>query len=233
MELKEFSNIINSQLIKLKIETNKEMLSKLFKFMNLLIEWNQKMNLTAIKDEKEIIQKHFVDSLTILKKIQGEDMVIDVGTGAGFPGIPLKIANEKIKITLVDSLKKRTIFLETVVKELELKNVSIIHSRAEDLSKNEEHREKYNVVVSRAVANTSVLAEYMLPFAIITGKAVCMKGPNCLEEIEESKEIITKLGGKIERIEEIILPESDMRRNIIEIIKVNNTPKQFSKKNNR
>lgn len=209
---------------------NKKQEENFNKYMDLLLEWNEKINLTAITDKDEIILKHFIDSLTIEKYIKDNDKVIDLGTGAGFPGIPLKIKNESIDITLVDSLNKRVNFLNEVIKELNLKNITAIHSRIEDLAHDKNYREKYDVVTSRAVANMSTLVEYMLPFAKIGGICICMKGPNVDEELENAKGAIKKLGGKVEKVESLTLPDSDIERNIVIIKKISQTDKKYPRK---
>ena len=200
-----------------------------YTYMNLLIEWNKKINLTAIVEEKDIIIKHFLDSLTISKYINSNQKIMDIGTGAGFPGIPLKIFQENINMNLVDSLNKRITFLNEVVNKIELKNIVAIHSRAEDLAKIEEHREKYDIVVSRAVAKLNTLLEYMMPFIKVGGTCICMKGSN-IEELEESKKAIEILGGKLEKVDEIVLPNTDIKRNNIIIKKIKNTPKEYPRK---
>lgn len=215
---------------KLDTKLNVEQLEKFYKYMGLLIEWNEKMNLTAITEPNEIILKHFVDSLTILKDISDNSKVVDVGTGAGFPGIPLSIANESLKITLVDSLNKRLIFLQEVIEKLELKNVEIIHSRAEDFGQNKKYRESFDIATSRAVANLSTLSEYLIPLVKINGKCICMKASDVEEEINQAKNAINVLGGTIEKIEELELPESDIGRTIIIINKQKNTPAKYPRK---
>lgn len=215
---------------KLDIKLNVEQLEKFYKYMGLLIEWNEKMNLTAITEPNEIILKHFIDSLTILKEISDNSKVVDVGTGAGFPGIPLSIANESLKITLVDSLNKRLIFLQEVIEKLELKNVEIIHSRAEDFGQNKKYRENFDFATSRAVANLSTLSEYLIPLVKINGKCICMKASDVEEEINQAKNAINVLGGTIEKIEEFNLPESDIGRTIIIINKQRNTPTKYPRK---
>ena len=215
---------------KLDIKLNVEQLEKFYKYMGLLIEWNEKMNLTAITEPNEIILKHFVDSLTILKEISNNSKVVDVGTGAGFPGIPLSIANESLKITLVDSLNKRLIFLQEVIEKLELKNVEIIHSRAEDFGQNKKYRENFDFATSRAVANLSTLSEYLIPLVKINGKCICMKASDVEEEINQAKNAINVLGGTIEKIEEFKLPESDIGRTIIIINKQKQTPNKYPRK---
>ena len=207
-----------------------EQMDKFYKYMNLLIEWNEKMNLTAIIEPNEIILKHFIDSITILKDIKDGSIVVDVGTGAGFPGIPLSIMNPTLKITLVDSLNKRLIFLQEVINELDLKNVELVHARAEEFGRNKKYREKFDVATSRAVANLATLSEYLLPLVKINGKAISMKAGNASQEIEDAKKAIKTLGGNINNIEEFNLPQSDIGRTIIIIDKISGTPGKYPRK---
>ena len=213
-----------------KFELNVSQKNKFNKYLELLQEWNNKINLTAITEKEEIELKHFYDSLTISKYIKSESSLIDVGTGAGFPGIPLKIKDESIKLTLLDSLNKRLIFLEEVEKKLELKNVVNIHGRAEDYGKDKKYREKYDYATSRAVARLSVLVEYLLPFVKVGGYCICMKGPNIEEEIKDAEKAIRVLGGEIEKIDNFKLENDENERNIIIIKKIKNTPKQYPRK---
>lgn len=168
------------------------------KFYELLVEWNKVMNLTAITEYDEVVQKHFIDSLLIEKAVDlnKAETIIDIGTGAGFPGIPLKIAYPHLKITLLDSLNKRVKFLNEVISELRLENIEAIHGRAEDIVKDGKFREQYDVCVSRAVANLSILSEYCLPYVKINGIFVSYKSGNIEEEIKTSKKAISILGGK-------------------------------------
>ena len=212
------------------IEINEEQIKSFEKYMNLLLEWNEKINLTAITQPEEVKLKHFVDSLTVLKYINDDDKVIDIGTGAGFPGIPLKIMKENTKITLLDSLNKRINFLNIVIETLNLRNIQAIHGRAEEIARNKLYREKYDVAVSRAVANLSTLSEYMLPFVKVGGKCICMKGANVNEEIEKAKNAIKELGGEIERVDNFYLSDNDNERNIIIIRKVKETSSKYPRK---
>ena len=212
------------------IEINDEQIEKFDLYMKLLLEWNEKINLTAITEKDDIILKHFVDSLTILKYVDKRDKIIDIGTGAGFPGIPIKIMNEKANITLLDSLNKRINFLNIVINELKLDNIVAIHGRAEELARNKAHREKYDVAVSRAVANLSTLTEYMLPFVKVGGKCICMKGANVKEEIDKAKNAIKKLGGQIEIVDNFYLSENDNERNIVIIKKIKETEPKYPRK---
>ena len=221
--LKEISKQIN-------IELNENQLKKFEKYMELLLDWNERINLTAITEKNDIILKHFIDSITISKYIKEEENVVDVGTGAGFPGIPISIVKDNINVTLVDSLNKRISFLQEVKKDLNLVNVKAIHSRAEDFGQNKLYREKYDVSVSRAVANLSVLVEYLLPLVKLGGKCICMKGSEINEELEDAKFAIKELGGKIDIIDEFYLPTTDIKRNIIIIKKEKETPKKFPRR---
>lgn len=211
-----------------------EKYNKFQKYMNLLIEWNKNINLTAITDKDEIELKHFVDSLTINKYISDNSKVIDVGTGAGFPGIPLKIYNESLDITLLDSLNKRINFLNHVIEELNLNKIKAVHSRAEDAAKNPDYREKFDVATSRAVANLSTLVEYLLPFVRVNGICICMKGPNVEEELGRAKKAIEVLGGRIEQVDNFKLvadgSENDLERNIIIIRKVRKCSNKYPRK---
>lgn len=205
-------------------------LEQFFEYMELLIEWNEKMNLTAIIEPEEIILKHFIDSITILKDIEDNFRVVDVGTGAGFPGIPLSIMNPTLKITLVDSLNKRLIFLQEVVNKLQLKNVEIIHARAEEFGQNKKYRESFDVATSRAVANLSTLSEYLIPLVKVGGKVISMKAAEAQEEINDAKKAIEVLGGSIEKIDEFNLPQSDIGRTIITIRKQKQTSNKYPRK---
>lgn len=200
------------------------------KYMELLLDWNEKINLTAITEKDQIVLKHFIDSLTISDLIDNDSKVIDVGTGAGFPGIPLKIYNETLRITLVDSLNKRVNFLNEVIKELDLKNISAKHARAEEFARLNNQRECYDYAVSRAVANLSTLVEYLLPFVRVGGKCICMKGPNIEEELNNSKNALKLLGGEIEEVKGLVLPDSEMERKIVIIKKIRKTDKTYPRK---
>lgn len=225
----EFYEKMNNLSNDINITITEGQIEKFYIYMNELLEWNEKINLTAIEDENEIIIKHFIDSLTIKKYIKDKKSMIDIGTGAGFPGIPIAIMNNNINITLLDSLNKRVNFLNNIIQKLELKNVIAIHGRAEDFAKLEKYREKFDIVTSRAVAPFNVLLEYMLPFNKVDGKSISMKGSN-VDEIEDSDKALNELGGKIEKIEKINLPMIEAKRNIIIIKKVKNTPKKYPRK---
>lgn len=229
MEYKEFEKEILENSKEINVIITEDEIKSLYQYMKLMLEWNKIINLTAITDEKEVILKHFIDSISINKYIKEANKIMDIGTGAGFPGIPLKILNKDIEFILVDSLNKRINFLGEVKKELLLDKIELLHARAEELAKNRKYRESVDIVVSRAVARLRVLAEYMLPFVQENGLCICMKGPNIEEELEESKKALDILGGKIENIEHIILP-GDLERNIILIRKVKKTPEKYPRK---
>ena len=184
MNLDSFKEEMGIKLNDLDLKLNDTQIKNFYDFMNLLIEKNKVMNLTGITEPKEVVLKHFIDSLTILKYIDRNSSVIDVGTGAGFPGLPLKIADNSLEMTLLDSLNKRINFLNEVIGHTSLDKIKTIHGRAEDFGKNAEYREKYDVVTSRAVAPTNILLEYMMPFVKVGGKCICMKGNNAEVEIE-------------------------------------------------
>ena len=188
------------------------------------------MNLTAITDPKEIILKHFVDSLTIAKYVKEDKSIIDMGTGAGFPGIPIKIYRKDVKVVLADSLNKRIKFLDEVIDKLKLENVETIHCRAEELGKNKQYREKFDYATSRAVANLSTLSEYLMPFVKLNGKCIFMKTIEVEEELEKAKKAIKTLGGKIEKVDKFEIPESDLGRSIIIVKKEKITPSKFPRK---
>lgn len=207
---------------KLGIELTSQQLEKLNQFYELLILWNQKMNLTRIIEKEDVYLKHFYDSLTLSKVIDlNQDLTIcDVGSGAGFPGIVLKICFPNLKITLLDSLQKRVNYLNEIIKELDLKNIEAIHTRAEDYAK--QNREKFDIVTARAVANLKILSELCIPMVKVNGLFIAMKA-NIEEEIENSTEILNKLDSKIEKIETFYLPIENSIRNIILIEKLKPT----------
>jgi len=224
----EFKKTIIEKSNSIKIDLDEKEVDLFYQYMNLLLEWNEKINLTAITEPSEVILKHFVDSLTISNLIKEGKKVIDVGTGAGFPGIPVSIVNN-YNITLLDSLNKRITFLEEVINKLQLTNIKTVHSRVEEFAKNKKERETYDIATSRAVAPLNVLLEYLLPLVKVGGKCICMKGSNT-EEIDEAKNALKVLGGEIEKIDKITLPNSDITRNIIVIKKVKETPLKYPRK---
>lgn len=230
MDKIEFKKVFKKYSKKLDIEINDNQIDKFYKYMEVLLEWNQKINLTAITDCEEIILKHFVDSLTIEKYIEKGSYLVDVGTGAGFPGIPLKIVREDIKVVLLDSLNKRIMFLNEVINELNLKNIEAVHSRVEEFGRNKKYREKFDVATSRAVANLSTLSEYIIPLVKVGGKCVCMKGKEIDQELQDAKNAINVLGGKVVDKVEFQLLDNDMDRNVILVSKVKVTPSKYPRK---
>ena len=215
---------------KLGIKLTEEKLNKLEKFYELLISWNEKMNLTRIIEKEEVYLKHFYDSLTLIKAIDltQELTLCDVGSGAGFPGIVLKIVFPNLKITLIDSLQKRVNYLNEIIKELELTNIEAIHTRAEDYAKN--HREDYDIVTARAVANLKLLSELCIPMVKVNGYFIAMKA-NAIEEIKESKDIIKYLNARLEDTIEFLLPIEESNRTLIKINKITKTNSKYPRKN--
>ncbi len=224
--------LLNKAAQQLNISLSEEQLQQFLRYKELLLEWNEKMNLTAITDEKEIMLKHFVDCISVLSVYIPKEgaKLIDVGTGAGFPGIPLKIAMPSLKVTLLDSLNKRINFLNELTLDLGLKDVECIHSRAEESGKNKLYREKFDVCVSRAVANLAVLAEYCLPFVKVGGEFISLKGPDVEEELNASKNAIKILGGEIIKVEVLNIPFTDINHSIVTIKKVRQTPPKYPRK---
>lgn len=201
-------------------------------YYEMLVEWNQVMNLTAITEYDEVMKKHFVDSVSLIKAfdVTKNATVIDVGTGAGFPGLALKIAYPNLQVTLLDSLNKRIQFLDAVIDKLGLTGVETIHGRAEDFAKPGKLREKYDLCVSRAVANLSTLSEYCLPFVKVGGQFISYKSEKITEEMTVAENAIRILGGKVAKQVEFQLPESDIYRNLFVIKKVKETPKKYPRK---
>ena len=232
--LDDFERVLKEEADKIGITLTDRKINKLVKYKEILLEWNEKMNLTAITDNYEILMKHFIDCLEIVKFIKKGSSLIDVGTGAGFPGIIISIYfEENIHITLLDSLHKRTVFLEEVVKVLDLKNISIIHGRAEEYGVKEEYREKYDYAVSRAVANLGTLLEYDSPYIKIKGQCLLMKGDNVEKEIEESKRACQILNCKIIQnySYQYQVEKEEYHRSILVIEKSQHTPKGYPRSN--
>ena len=206
-----------------------DMIEKFIIYKNTLLEWNSKMNLTAITEEREIITKHFIDSLTIEKYIPDNARVIDVGTGAGFPGIPLKIVRNDIEVVLLDSLNKRVRFLNEIIRVCDLDNIIAVHGRAEDLGRQSDFREKFDIATARAVANLATLSEFCTPFVKIGGAFVCMKG-EAEEEIKNAEKAMQELNMRLETKERLKLVGTDADRTIIVYKKSKGTPKQYPRK---
>lgn len=224
------TGILKNGCTKLGIELSDEQIDMLVRYAEILKERNKYVNLTAITDDKGIAEKHFLDSLTALCTGKVNGRIIDVGTGAGFPGLVLKIARPDIALTLLDSLNKRIVFLEDTSEALGLENVEFIHGRAEDYGMNAQYREKFDTVVSRAVANLRVLSEWCLPFLKQGGYFLALKGPLAKEELEEARRSIYILGGEVEDVFEAHIPYTELEHKIIIIKKVRRTPSKYPRK---
>ncbi|MCI6664982.1 MAG: 16S rRNA (guanine(527)-N(7))-methyltransferase RsmG [Lachnospiraceae bacterium] len=222
---------------KINIEISDDQINCFEKYYELLIEKNKVMNLTAITDKEDVIVKHFIDSIALIPyltdkgiNINNKLKIIDIGTGAGFPGLPLKIMMPDVKFTLLDSLNKRVSFLNEVIDELKLKDIEALHGRAEDYASDNKYREKYDICVSRAVANLSTLSEYCIPFVKEDGFFISYKAGESEEEINNSKNAIKILGGKINKVEEFVLPGTDVSRVFVFIRKLELTDKKYPRK---
>jgi len=229
-----YIRLLTEEAANFNIRISDQQAGKFSLYADLLVEWNEKINLTAITDEEGIVIKHFLDSLSIVPHIPGEARsLIDVGTGAGFPGIPVKIVNDKIRVTLLDSLEKRIKYLDEVINRLELKDICAVHGRAEDFGADKKYREQFDIATARAVASLPVLLEYCLPFVKVGGTFIAMKGPDAEKELKESKKALDILGGEILGIKELTLPQSDNKRCIILIKKCRHTPTGYPRKSGK
>lgn len=226
------SQIFESKLNALGITLTSRQKEQFVQFYELLVEWNKVMNLTGITEYEEVNEKHFVDSLSLVQAIDVNkiDTVIDIGTGAGFPGIPLKIAFPHLKVVLLDSLNKRINFLNTVIDELELTDIKTIHGRAEDYAKQAEYREQFDLCVSRAVANLSTLSEYCIPYVKTGGMFIPYKSGEIDEEVSTAKKAIQILGGKLEEVIKFQLPDTEINRSFVKVAKKLNTAKKYPRK---
>ena len=225
-------NKLISALEQLNIPYDEEIIKKYEAYMEGIIEWNEKVNLTSITDKDEFIVKHYIDSVMCVpcKEFQNAERIIDVGTGGGFPGIPLALAAPDKEFVLMDSLNKRIKIINELCAEIGIENVTAVHARAEELAKNKEHRENYDLCVSRAVANLSTLSEYCLPFIKKGGYFLSYKGPDSEQEVKDAKKAISILGGKIEREEKASLEDFNLEHKIIYIKKIKDTPAKYPRK---
>lgn len=226
------ADILKQGIEELGLKCSDETIDKFRKYREILVEWNQKMNLTGIEEEKEVYIKHFLDSVAVVKEgyIKDGMSIIDVGTGAGFPGLPLRICLENSKVTLLDSLNKRINFLSEVCSNIDIDNVELIHGRAEDFGKDENYREQYDIATARAVAGLPILMEFCAPFIKVGGYFVCLKGPNADTELEESKKAMEVLGLEFVEKIDVELPEIELKHNIAVFKKINNTPAKYPRK---
>lgn len=225
-------NLLKKKMEEIHVELDDRKIEQFHRFYELLIEWNKVMNLTGITEYEEIVEKHFVDSLSIVKvlDLNKVDKILDIGTGAGFPGIPLKIVFPHLNMVLLDSLNKRIRFLDEVIRESGFSGIYTIHGRAEEFARKEEYREQFDVCVSRAVANLSTLAEYCLPYVKQGGIFVSYKSGNIDDEIAESKRAVQLLGGNIADVVKFQLPGTDINRSFVKVEKVRNTSGKYPRK---
>lgn len=228
----DFYDILNTACVNEGLQFNDSKYEKFLLYMSLLKEWNEKINLTAITEDEGIVKKHFIDSIKAFKfkKLKEAKKIIDVGTGAGFPGIPISIVMPEIEVILLDSLNKRVVFLNEVINKLELKNISAYHGRAEDFIKEHKCRETFDIAISRAVANLTVLSELCIPYVKVNGHFLALKGPSVEEEITVAKKAISILGGSISDIIKVNIEESDLNHNIVVVKKNRNTPLAYPRK---
>jgi len=229
-----FRNLMEQGLKEFSIGLSEKQVEQFYEYYQLLLQWNKVMNLTAITELEEVVTKHFVDSLSIVKIIDSEKLnklkVLDLGTGAGFPGIPLKLAFPDMEMVLMDSLNKRVHFLNEVIEKLRLNRICAVHGRAEDYGREGKYREQFELCVSRAVANLATLSEYCIPFVKIGGYFVPYKSGSAEEEIRQAEGALKLLGGRIDSVTGFSLPGSDMGRMLIKIKKVEGTSKKYPRK---
>lgn len=222
---------LKEEALKFGVELNESALNRFNKYAELLVEYNKVMNLTAITEHEEILEKHFLDSITLLysEKLFSNAKLIDIGAGAGFPSLPVKIAREDLDVVMLDSLNKRVCFLNTVIENLNLENIKAVHLRAEEGGRMKEYRERFDIATARAVADLAVLSEYALPFVNVGGFFVALKGNSPSDEVNGAKAAIKKLGGQIREVKEIMLP-SGINHTLVIIEKTEKTPSAYPRK---
>lgn len=222
---------LKEEALKFGIELNDEMINELDEYANLLVEYNKVMNLTAITEKNEIDEKHFLDSITLLlsEKLANNSTMIDIGAGAGFPSLPVKIVRKDLNVVMLDSLNKRVGFLNTVIEKLNLENIKAVHLRAEEGGRIKEYRESFDLATARAVADLAVLSEYALPFVKVGGFFVALKGNSPSDEVNGAKAAIKKLGGQIREVKDVILP-SGINHTLVIIEKIEKTPSAYPRK---
>lgn len=214
------------------IDISQEQINMLLKYMDMLKKWNKNVNLTSIVDDEGIIKKHFLDSISIFNTelIKDNISLVDVGTGAGFPGIPIKIINPTVKVTLIDSLKKRVNFLDEVIGELKLKDINAVHGRCEDFANQKDYREKYDIATARAVASLPVLCEYCLPYVKIGGSFIAMKGPSVIEELDVSDNAVKVMGGELKEVIDTNIYGEDLNHKLVVVKKKKLSPIKYPRK---
>lgn len=228
----EFFDLLNNACSNEGLSFDEDKYNKFIKYKDMLKEWNEKINLTAITDDEAIIKKHFIDSLKIFRfsKLKESKRIIDIGTGAGFPGIPMKIIMPEIEVVLLDSLNKRVNFLNEVISALNLKGITSVHGRAEDFAREVNYREKFDAVVSRAVANMAVLSELCIPYVKKNGYFIALKGPAVEEEIKDASKAINVLGGVLQETIEVTVEGTDLNHNLVVVKKTKETTKDYPRK---
>ena len=233
--LKDDENILIDGAQRLGINLNEEQIKKFSRYLELLVQWNQKINLTSLKTPQEIIIKHFLDSISCIKVINKyidskRINIIDTGTGAGFPGMPIKIICPSIRLSLLEARKKKTTFLENVTEEMNFQQVKILNGRAETFGKGADHRERYDIAISRAVARLNVLSEYCLPLVRVGGLFIAQKGRSYKQETEKSHKAVQLLGGELIGVEKVIVPFINQERYLLVIKKIKHTPSKYPRK---
>lgn len=225
----QYYDLMNEACERVGMEFNEEKYNKFMLYKDLLKEWNEKINLTAITEDEAIVKKHFIDCINAfeLEEFKSAKTIIDVGTGAGFPGLPLAIMRDDVQITLLDALNKRINFLNIVINSLGLKNVKTIHARAEEGSRQKELREKFDIATSRAVANMSMLSEFCMPYVKIKGYFIPLKGPSIEEELENGKNAVKILGGEIKEVREVKVEDTDLKHNLVVVRKIKTCGKTY------